>query len=34
MVYGWCSNAVCVDLHVVGVCGIVFPWKCGTCVFV
>lgn len=27
--YGWCGHAVCVDLRVVYVCGIVFPWKCG-----
>lgn len=30
MAHGWCSDAVCIDLHVVDVCGIVFPWKCGT----
>ena len=24
-------HVLCIDLHVVNVCGIFFSWKCGTC---
>lgn len=39
-VYGWCVGYIggvavlyvlCVNLHVVDVCGTFFSWKCGTC---